>query len=303
MEHIFIINPVAGQKNAGRGIIPAIEKAAGFHGISYRVLTSQYPGHAKQIAEEYSSNCVPTRFYAVGGDGTLNEVLAGSYAFAHTETACIPCGSGNDFIHNFGTRADFLDIDSMIRGTARTVDLIDTSFGICASITSVGIDADVAYSIPKYRWLGDMAYNTAIINRMLAPVGRNLSIEIDGEVTDQSCLLCAVCNGKAYGGGFMAAPTAETDDGLLDIILVKKISRFKIASIISRYKKGEHMENGRITADLKGIIEHKRAKKVIITPADNNPVTLNIDGECMDSPRLYAQVIPGAARFVLPNGG
>ena len=92
----------------------------------------------------------------------MNEVFTGAYPYKNAEVASVPCGSGNDFVRNFGAAEDFLSLADNIAGTAVPVYLVAANGGVSAAICSVGLDSEVAYSIPKYRRLplcgGQMAY-------------------------------------------------------------------------------------------------------------------------------------------------
>lgn len=307
MRHVFIINPVSGKRNAGQHLLPDIKKAVADAGANAEYVETRHPGHATALAREFAQTGEAVRLYAVGGDGTLNEVLLGAYPFANAQVGCIPCGSGNDFVRTFGGTAPFLGIPAQMAGEAMAIDLVQVDGGgICAAITSTGLDAEVAYNIPKYRRIpllgGSMAYNISIVEKLLRPLGKQLSVTIDGEERRGKYLIAAVCNAQHYGGGYQAAPCAALDDGLLDVILVKKISRLLIASIIGKYKKGAHLQNGAVVPALQKYMTFVRAKEVTIRPLGTEPFILNVDGECAPAPRLYAKVMPGAARFVVPRG-
>ena len=196
--------------------------------------------------------------------------------------ASVPCGSGNDFVRNFGAAEDFLSLADNIAGTAVPVDLVAANGGVSAAICSVGLDSEVAYSIPKYRRLplcgGQMAYNISIVERFLQPMGHRLRITVDDDVLEGDYLIATVCNGVAYGGGFRAAPMADLQDGVLDVIMVKKMSRMRIAGVLSKYKNGLHYQNGRVVPELSDVLEYRRAQKVLIEPMDGKAVITNIDG-------------------------
>ena len=83
----------------------------------------------------------------------MNEGFTGAYPYKNAEVASVPCGSGNDFVRNFGAAEDFLSLADNIAGTAVPVDLVAANGGVSAAICSVGLDSEVAYSIPKYRRL------------------------------------------------------------------------------------------------------------------------------------------------------
>lgn len=306
MKHVFIINPVSGKENAAHTMGPRIEVAAAACGIEPVVEVTGAPRDAIAIARRHAADGEPVRLYTVGGDGTLNEVLNGAYRFPLAEVASVPCGSGNDFVRSFGEPEDFHDIEAQIRGEAIAIDLMEVDAGICAAITSTGLDAEVAYNIPKYRRIpllgGTMAYNISILEKLLKPLGKHLQVVIDGQALDDNYLIVAVCNGQTYGGGYRAAPGASLEDGVLDVVLVKKISRLLIAKIIGKYKKGEHMSEGEVIPEFRDVMLYHRAHEVTITPTGTEPFILNVDGECGPAPRLYAKVMPAAARFVLPKG-
>ncbi len=315
MQHVFILNPSAGKNDAAAKMVPQIKEAAALCGISPQLEKTQHPGHATELARQYAAAGGPVRLYAVGGDGTLNEVMAGAYQFPSAEVASVPCGSGNDFVRSFarphgstGAKPcapdDFRNIPALISGTAMPIDLIQTDTGICLSITSTGMDADVAYNIPKYRRIpllgGSVAYNLSVVGRMLKPLGKNVSVTVDGKTQTGCNIISTVCNGRFYGGGYEAAPMADLCDGLLDVVVVKKISLFGVLRIIGKYKQGLHAKDGEIAPEYASSMTHTRGKEVIITPVGAETFILNIDGECAPAKRLYAKILPAAGNFVLP---
>ncbi len=303
-KHVFIINPVSGPKNATQRMLPLLQKTAREAGHLPIFEKTEGVRHASEIAQKYASSGDLVRLYAVGGDGTLNEVIYGAYSFPNAEVASVPCGSGNDFVRTFGTVDDFLNLPNLINGQSIDIDLMQTDMGICTAITSTGLDAEVAHGIPKYRRVpllgGSMAYTISVAEHLLRPLGKHLNVCIDGEKMDDRYTIAAVCNGKTYGGGFLAAPMADVQDGFFDVILVKKISRLRAASVIGAYKKGEHIQNGEILPAFSDIMLYRKAKEVCILPKGKEPFILNIDGECTKAARLYAKILPKAARFVLP---
>lgn len=304
MKHVFVVNPVSGKADASLYLVPRLIEAAAAAGIDYEIELTQYPGHAREIADRYGKSGDSVRLYACGGDGTLNEVFEGAYRWPNAETASIPCGSGNDYVRNFGKVEEFLNLSDNIEGTAVPVDLIAANGRISAAICSVGVDSEVAYGIPKFRRIplcgGQMAYNLSIVERMLHKLGHKIHIQIDDDVLKGEYLICTVCNGISYGGGYYAAPMANLQDSTLDIILVKKMSRLRIAGVLAKYQRGEHFKDGKVIPELADVLEYRQAKRVLIEPLDKKPFIVNIDGECGPSEKLSAEMMPLAARFVLP---
>lgn len=303
MKHVFIINPCCGKADPSNLLIPQIKAASKALGIEPIIEKTQAPRHAVQLAKQYASEEEPVRIYACGGDGTLNEVVQGAGDVA--EIACIPCGSGNDFVRNFGCQQDFLDIPALMEGTAVPIDLMQTEWGSAIAICSAGLDAQVAYGIPKFRRIpfcgGTMAYNLSIVQNICGHLGHRLRIQVDNETFEENCLMVAVCNGRTYGGGYTAAPDARMDDGLLDVLIVRTISRLKIASVVSAYKQGKHFDKGLVRPEFDQIIGFRRGHHVKIEPLDHRPLVINIDGECGEKPGLEVSICPQAGRIVLPK--
>ncbi len=259
MKTVFIVNPVSGKSDASTIFIPKLIQQSEALGLDYAIERTYAPKHAIEIAKNYASQGHPIRLMACGGDGTLNEVFAGAWEFSNAEVGCIPCGSGNDFIRNFSDNSLFHDLQAQINGTSQTIDLIQTNHGIAIAICSVGLDAEVANGIPKFRRFpfcgGEMAYKLSIVQQLLGRMGRELTVITDKEVFQGNFLLAAICNGTTYGGGFCAAPNACLNDGLLDVILIKKVNHLRIAQVIGNYKNGTHIQNGVIRKDLQDIAQ------------------------------------------------
>lgn len=303
MKHIFIVNPVAGSRNMSTALVPEIIKAAAELNADYEIVLTERPGHATELAESYAKTSEGLRIYACGGDGTLSEVIQGVIGYDNVAVGCIPCGSGNDFVRNFGENADFHNFKEMMSGCEMHVDLVKTPYGYASSTCSAGLDAQVAMGIGKWRRVpgcgGSVSYVLSALQEISGKLGMELEIELDGEKIQGEYLMAALCNGIAYGGGFMAAPDARLDDGLLDVILVKKIPRLQIIPLLGRYRAGNHIANGKVAPDLEKIIQYYRVKQVAITA--KNEMAVGVDGECALRKTLKAEMAPGIIRTVLPK--
>ena len=126
MQHIFIINPTAGKVDASVALIPQIHAAASRAGVRPTIEVTRRAGQARDLAAKYASSAQEVFLYACGGDGTLNEVLQGAAGYDNAAVGCVPCGSGNDYVRNFGTQAQFLDLDAQLAARPFTVDMIRT---------------------------------------------------------------------------------------------------------------------------------------------------------------------------------
>ena len=306
MQTVFFINPTAGSKNAAEELVPKIRAAARNTGVPVEIYETAYAGQAREMAEKYAASGQKVHLFACGGDGTLNEVLQGASVYTNAAVGCVPCGSGNDFIRNYGTAEQFLNLDAQLNGSEQAIDLMETSAGLCASICAAGLDAQVAYGIPKFRRLpfcgGSMAYKLSIVQNVCGPLGHRLAIQMDDEQMEEDCLMVAICNGCCYGGGFCAAPQASLQDGLLDVIVVRKVSRLRIARVVSLYKTGAHLKNGQVVPELADVILYRQARQVRLNCLDGQPIVATVDGECAPRQELSARVLPLAGRILLPRG-
>lgn len=299
MRHVFILNPVAGKNQSALAMKSKIEEYFAEHpGEEYSIRLTDGVGAATAIAREECATG-PVRLYACGGDGTLQETAAGiPVGKEDVELTVIPCGSGNDFVRTFGGKDAFCDLADLIEGVAMPVDAVDCGDLISLNIASIGLDGSVGYKMQKYKmWpgvSGSMAYNIAVLDVFCHPVGAQMDIVIDtpeGEVRRQGkYLMTLAANGRFYGGGYQGAPTAITDDGLLEFVLVRKVPLVRIPFVIGKYKAGEHEGVDCIETIRGTAMSVKAAKSMICT----------IDGECLETDTIRFSVIPAAYRFVLP---
>lgn len=309
MKYHFIINPVAGKLDTTSDITPEIRHAAAMCGITGEDLIIQKtkrPDHATVLARQAAKSGEPVQIYAVGGDGTFNEVLKGAMPYPNASVGLLPYGSGNDFIRNFGTLEEFRDLRGQLKGDSIPIDMIRTDSGYAAEICSAGLDAKVAYGIPKFRRVpfchSEMAYKLSIVQCLMGRLSTRLAIEIDGKTMERECLMVAVCNGCSYGGGFRAAPQSHLDDGVLDVMVVRKMPLLRIARVLPLYQAGRHFQDGEIIPSLRDVVEYFPAKKVSIRTADPaDRVVINVDGECEEATGLDAAIVPLAARIILPQ--
>ena len=206
MQHIFIINPHAGKKDQTGRIYEMADRLRQ-HGLTCQCLLTQRSGGAEEIARRLVSSGEEVRLYACGGDGTLNEVVNGAAGFDNAAVTCIPIGTGNDFLKNFGPdAAKFTDAENLWDGEVHPLDLIDCNGRQCLTIACSGIDARVAESVHE---LGDSpflsgrgSYLAAVaVNFLFRGIGQHWRVTLDDEVIEDDFALVSMCNGRYYGGG------------------------------------------------------------------------------------------------------
>ena len=163
----------------------------------------------------------------------------------------------------------------------------------------------MAYGIPKFRRIplcgGEVSYLLSIVEQLCGHIGRRVEYTIDDETFAVDCLMCAICNGRTYGGGFCAGPEAQPDDGWLDVFIVRKVGRLTIAKLLSMYKNGRHFQNGQLVEAAKPYFIYRRAKAVTLRAADGRgPIIATADGECAPCEQVRVEVQPLAGRVLLP---
>ena len=164
----------------------------------------------------------------------------------------------------------------------------------------------MAYGIPKFRRIplcgGEVSYLLSIVEQLCGHIGRRVTFTIDDEELTVDCLMCAICNGRTYGGGFRAAPEAQPDDGWLDVYIIRKVSRLTIAKLLGMYKNGGHFRNGQLVRAAEPYFIYRRAKQVSLRAVDGRgPIVATADGECVPKEQITVQVQPLAGRILLPK--
>lgn len=298
MKHIFLINPAAGKKGNSESIIrPQIEDYCGKNGLDYEIYVTKCQGDAQNYCAERAKSGEALRFYACGGDGTLYEVVNGVFGNPNCEVAVIPMGSGNDFIRLFGTKEQFCNVEAQVTGIPVELDVVKCGDKIAINQCSMGMDAEVCAKQSSFKKLplvnGEMAYFLAAIEALFKKLGHNFTIKIDdNEPFEDNVLFCVAGNSRWYGGGFMAAPLAWPDDGKLDFVIVRlDRGRLRLAPLLQKYKKGQHL-----CLPMTKYINGSR-----LEIHSDVPAAVNIDGECEYVNDAVFEIVPKAIKFVVPQ--
>jgi diacylglycerol kinase (ATP) len=154
----------------------------------------------------------------------------------------IPAGTGNDAARSLGIdRSDPLAAaDVVIAGRQRTLDLADAGGGrVFVTVLAAGFDSLVAERANRLRWPhGQMRYNVAAVAELRVFQPLSYSLELDGVQRDLDAILVAVGNTPSYGGGLRMCEGADPDDGLLDVVLVKPVSKLELVRVYPRLFRG-----------------------------------------------------------------
>ena len=297
MKHLFIINPAAGSRDQSERYSKTIRKICDARGLDYRIAISSAPGNCTQLAREAAETGEEYRIYSCGGDGTLNEVVAGVAGFPNVAVTMYAGGSGNDFVRIFNETEPFRDLERLLDAEEAAFDLIRCNDDVSLNICSVGLDARIGNDVANYKRIpllsGFRAYAVSAVINTIRGVHEHYVVHINGQTVDANQTLICACNGRFYGGGFNPVPEADPTDGMLEVLLVTKVSRLKVLEVVGKYKKG-------LYARYPDLIRHFRTDRVVIEC--DAPTNINLDGELRTAKTVDIRIAEEKLRFFYPKG-
>lgn len=297
MKHVFIINPYAGPENNYNKIKSTLVDLEGKYDIE--IHQTAYPKEATEFVKNYalSHPKEEIRFYACGGDGTLNEVVSGAVGFENISVGIHPCGSGNDFVKSIGGQSKYTNIEEIMNLPSKKIDIIkvgDNSYSI--NVCNYGFEAKVAKHANLVKIKGkNNPYLKGVINALFTGMKNHITVEVDGEIINPTgtMLLGGSANGGYVGGKYFCAPRFVLDDGLLEVSLVKCVSVFTLLKLIKQYELGKHLEDKRFDK----LLIYKRAKKVKLY--SDKPFDVCVDGEIVTGTQFDIEIINKAINFAI----
>lgn len=292
MKTLCIINPVAGKGRA----IQVWNSVQGELRQIFSHLELEYTGCAGD-ATFIARKAVNKGYELVivfGGDGTLHEVVNG-LAGSDTALAIVPAGSGNDFARSLGLSKEPKQAISVIAlCKKKRLDLGRFDGRYFLNMGGLGFDADVAHRINGKRLLrGQLAYLVAVLQTLGTYDSYRVEIRIDDQKLEEETIMVSVGNGQYVGGGFRLLPQASLEDGLLDIMVVRKISRLDIIRTLPALYQGTHLGHPKCS--------FYRGHEVTINLLEpNKKVFAQVDGqEFWEFPLVFG-VVPGALQVIVP---
>ncbi len=288
----FIYNPIAGKGKSAqfRAALEARLKALGTPHAFYETKARR---DAVEIARRLTSRGgEDLDIVAMGGDGTLNEVLNGLSDPARVRLGIIPCGSGNDFAAVAGipdTPEGALDV--LLNGEAKPTDYMDCSGVRGINAIGTGIDVDILRRFNRMKRLrGSAAYLVSLIVTLVCYRARRFTEQIGDAVKPHRALIACAGNGQRIGGGIPICPEAVIDDGLVDIVIVDDISKPRIPAAFMKLMKRKILELP--------TTEFRRDSKLRIR--SDGPMPIQIDGEIYEDLPFDMHVVSGALRVYRP---
>lgn len=312
MKTYFIVNPKAGQGMGDESFEKQIADTAKKMKRDVIIYSTKEIGDAEYYVRQVLKGDEKKEdilFIACGGDGTLNEVLNGTYGFDNAVIGDMPIGTGNDFARNFRTKDSFLDIEKQFLGKIIKCDalkfsgVIDGEYKerLCANMFNIGFDCNVVDMTAKIKRKpfikGSLAYMLSILIVLIKKHGAELKIEVDGKkIHEGKLLLTSIANGSFCGGGIKSNPYADVMDGKIDISVVLDTSRLRLMDLLPKYIKGTHLESPKTDK----LVNNLKGEKIVITPLTKS-TKLCIDGELADAETMNFEIMPGAFRFLVPE--
>ena len=285
----FIINPKA---NRGKIVkkVETVEKILKERKINYAFHYTTAPGVATQLAKEFSDK-PNTTIVAIGGDGTINEVVNGLNT-ENVKFGIIPSGTGNDFVASAGIPTDPKEaLELILKGETKPTDYMVCGGVRGLNVIGVGIDVDILKRCRKSKILkGKLQYVVSLIVSLIKFKFYKFTVVKGNERTEREALIAAVGNGSQFGGGIRICPLAKIDDGKLDFVIAGKLKKIKIPPAFIKLMKGKILETDFTTLEL--------CERVKIE--FDSPVTIQIDGELYDGIDFDLSIVKGGINIFRP---
>ena len=286
----MIVNPHGGLKK-GLNILKKIKPIFKNSEIDLIIKETQYAGHAFDYSNSLDFEHMDA-ICAIGGDGTMYEIINGMLKRKDNKKlpiGLITGGTGNSFMHDLDCLDPLDAAKRIVSGRLRPVDIVKVSnkktkdIIYSFNIVGWGVATDANKRAENMRWLGTMRYNIAAIIEVLKGSKRIAEISFnEGKFIENDFVFILACNTIHTGKAMKAAPKAKLDDGLIDLVIVKKTNRFKLLLLFPKLFSGEHIKSP--------LVEYKQVKSFSIVPKINSG--LNIDGELIGQTPINAKVKP-----------
>jgi diacylglycerol kinase (ATP) len=255
---------------------------------------TEHSGHGISLARDADFSRYDA-VVAAGGDGTVYQVITGYYRNPSRKkppVGIIPAGTGNAFVREMGLLGCDWEkaVDTIARGETRSVDVARfTTQGEVhhsLNILGVGFVSDVSETSEHLKFLGTYAYLLAVFYRLLGLRTYRLRLAFDGHSEVVDACFAVVSNSRYTGTDFLIAPKASLDDGLLDLVVLKKISRWRVIQLFRTIFSGTHI--------LEPEVAYHQARKITIET--ETPRVLNVDGEVFGLTPVELECLPGDLR-------
>lgn len=292
--HYIIANEIHLKKKKNAKKLDAVLQVLQNAGKQCEVLLTNKAGDAKVHAERITSSGERHTLIAMGGDGTLHDILNGFKDFENCDLGLIPLGTGNDFAESAKIPTDVVKAAKIIAsGTPSPIDFIELSSGLRSiNIVGMGIDVDVLKRTYASRRKGHSKYLISFLYCLKNFKSYNFTVRYGGNEEKHRGMIVAIGNGKQFGGGIKLLPEAKINDGYLNLFMVDYISKRKILGAFIKLMRGKANKI-------------KQAKTVLVKEAEfiheDKDFTIQAEGELYQNIPLNAHIVAGQLKFYLPK--
>ena len=268
-EYHLIFNPTAGKNKKGK-TLALIKKLFAERGLVTHTHFTQSPGDATRIVKELTE-AGEKEIIAIGGDGTLHEVLNGLHDPSTCHLGIIPAGTGNDFAEHLGLPLRVQDaVKVILNGKTHETDYLEVGGTRCMNVAGIGMDVDVLERCLKGKSRGKLKYLKSLLQSVFAFKGYDVELKNGDEQIEKKVLLVATCNGSQFGGGIRICPVANSGDGKMDVVVVDSVvGKGKLVRALLTLLKGKILDFTKTT--------HTLCEE--FTVKSKTPCPVQLDGE------------------------
>lgn len=288
MTGIVIYNPTAGRGHAAR----MRQSAQTILGSGWQWRATERPGHAVELARQAAQEGIAT-VAACGGDGTVGDVARGLIG-SRTALGVLPLGTGNDVARNLGIPLDLpAACEILLAGFARAIDMGEVNGLPFLNNTGAGFDSQVMKRMNSSGRLGrgSSAFLLAILRELPGFRPFSLTVTFDDQPAMMiSAMMISVLNGPAYAGGIRACPDNLMDDGAVDVMIIKALSKPRLFALIPKVLAGRHRDHPAVLL--------RRVQRLEFVCDPIQPLT--IDGDLQGETPALVRVLPRCLRVVVP---
>lgn len=283
-----VVNPAAGGGRAAAALVPVAWRLRAA-GSPVTVAYSRSLDDACQLAREAAGRGEVV--VAVGGDGMVGAV-AGAVVDAGGVLGIVPAGRGNDFARQVGLPHD---PDALARvlleGEPRLVDVAEADGRVVVGSVYAGVDSAASRIVNRARLVPRrIVYPYAAVRALATFRPATYRISVDGEELTERAYTVVAANSGYYGAGMHIAPDARVDDGLLDVVVIRAVSRLRLAAALRELYPGTHTRRPEVLV--------LRGREVRV--AAERPIPVYGDGDPIGVLPVTVRVRPGALRLLSP---
>lgn len=301
MRALLIVNPSSGRGKTKK-LLPELKEILKNYPIEF--IESRSQNDLIEIASKATKDQYDL-VAAVGGDGTIHYVLTGIVNALNTQKddekktalGIIPLGRGNDIARTLKIPTDpKAACEILMKGKRQLVDIASTGKNFYIGVAGLGFDAEATRLANETKLKGGFlpavfVYGYSVLRALIGYKAKEVKIIYDDGQFEGKIMLAAISNGQAYGGGMFITPIAEVSDGLLDVCILKEMSKLKLIVNFPQVLRGTHLGHP--------YVEYIRTKKVEVKSIDK-VMEFYGDGEYLEETPLKIEILKHCLPVIVP---